>query len=74
MKQGEEERDLATLAEFSKKIYLRNWHIYKIREDKPLPNNIDVVKRIEESIRDGIKEDDLLRRGKEINENAFLRN
>jgi hypothetical protein len=67
MKQGEEERDTASLRDLSKKIFDKNWHIYKIREDKSLPNNIDVVKRIEESIRDGIKAEDLLRRGKEIN-------
>jgi hypothetical protein len=31
MKQGDEEKDFNALREFSKKIFDKNWHIYKIR-------------------------------------------
>ena len=54
-----------------KRIYDKNWKIYKVREDKQLPNNNDVVRRIEESIRDGISRTNLIIRGKELNEKAF---
>ena len=54
-----------------KRIYDKNWKIYKVREDKQLPNNNDVVRRIEESIRDGISRANLIIRGKELNEKAF---
>ena len=73
MKQGEEDRDNKILNDWKKKIYDKNWHIYKIREDKSLPNNVDVVKRIEESIRDGISKEDLVRRGEKINEDSKKR-
>jgi len=54
-----------------KRIYDKNWKIYKVREDKQLPNNNDVVRRIEESIRDGITKANLILRAKELNEKAF---
>jgi hypothetical protein len=54
-----------------KKIYDKNWKIYKIREDKSLPNNIETVKKIEDSIRDGISFEELLKKGKEINDRVF---
>ena len=53
-----------------KKVYNKNWRIYKFREDKQLPNNSEVVKKIEQSIRDGITKEDLMRRSKELNEKA----
>jgi hypothetical protein len=46
MKQGLEERDNAAISECKKRVYTKNWKIYKIREDKQLPNNMEVVKRI----------------------------
>lgn len=44
---SEEDKDQNSLKEMRNKIYDKNWHIYKVREDKALPNNIEVVKRIE---------------------------
>jgi hypothetical protein len=46
MKQGEEERDTAAIKEMKRRIYDKNWKIYKVREDKQLPNNNEVVRRI----------------------------
>lgn len=74
MKQGVEERDGRILEDWKKKIYDKNWHIYKIREDKQLPKNVEVVKKIEKPIRDGISEDDLVKRGEKIREEVFGRN
>ena len=46
MKQGEEDRDIKILTEWKKRIFDKNWHIYKPRDDKSLPNNVEVVKKI----------------------------
>ena len=46
MKQNDEERDNEAIKDVTKKIFNKNWKIYKIREDKSLPNNTEVVKRI----------------------------
>jgi hypothetical protein len=40
MKQGDEDKDIKIIEGIKKKIYDKNWKIYKIREDKSLPNNI----------------------------------
>lgn len=71
MKQGDEQKDIKAIEGIKKKIYDKNWKIYKIREDKSLPNNIDTVKKIEDSIRDGISFEELLKKGKEINDKVF---
>jgi hypothetical protein len=71
MKQGEEETDMKAITTIKKRIYDKSWKIYKIRRDKTLPNNVDTVKKIEDSIRDGITFEDLLKKGKEINEAAL---
>lgn len=47
-------------------MYDKGWKIYKLRIDKTLPNNIEVTKKIEESIRDGIGEDELIKKNKEL--------
>ena len=54
MKEGSAEKDKKAIADMNTKIHEKGWHIYKLRADKSLPNNTDVARRIEESIRDGI--------------------
>lgn len=48
MKQGEEQRDKQAIEEFNKQVYSygKGWKIYKIRNDKNLPNNFEVTKKI----------------------------
>lgn len=38
------------------------WRIYKTRQDKNMPNNHEVVIKIEQSIKDDIKEDELVKK------------
>ena len=71
MKQGEEGEDYAAISDIKNKVYDKNWKIYKERADKSLPNNKDVVKRIEQSIRDGITSEDLVKRCKELNDRVL---
>jgi hypothetical protein len=40
-----------------KVVYDKCWKIYKIRDDKALPNNLQVAEKIEQSIKDNILED-----------------
>ena len=70
MKQNDEERDNEAIKDVTKKIFNKNWKIYKIREDKSLPNNTEVVKRIQTSINDGITKQLILKKGRQINEKA----
>ena len=55
----------------SKRVYDKNWRIYKLREDKSMPNNSDIVKKIEASIRDNISKEYLIKCGSEVNQRAF---
>ena len=71
MKPGDDDRDEEAIKTFKMKIYDKSWQIYKVREDKTLPNNSDIVKKIEESIRDGISREDLLRRGQKIHDEVY---
>lgn len=52
----EEKRDLQVLKDLKKNIYDKGWKIYKTRQDKSLPNNNEVTKKIEQSIKDDINE------------------
>ena len=56
-----------------KAIYDRSWKIYKVREDKGLPNNINVAEKIEQSIKDDIQEEELIKRNDELNEKVYGR-
>jgi len=73
MKQGEEEKDQQAVNELKRQIYDQCWKIYKIRQDKSLPNNYEVARKIEESIRDGISEQELIKKNNELNKTADLR-
>ena len=55
----------------TQRVSTKSWKIYKVREDKSLPNNTEVVKKIEESIKDGITMDVILKNGRDINQKAF---
>ncbi len=46
MKQGDDNIDKKAIKDLKLQVYDKGWKIYKIREDKSLPNNIDVAKRI----------------------------
>ena len=56
-----------------KAIYDRSWNVYKVREDKGLPNNVNVAEKIEQSIKDNILEDELIKRNDELNEKVYGR-
>jgi hypothetical protein len=57
MRPFDEKAELARIESIQKAIYDRCWKIYKVRDDKGLPNNIGVAERIEQSIKDNILED-----------------
>ena len=71
MKQGDEERDTEAIKAVTQRVSTKSWKIYKVREDKSLPNNTEIVKKIEESIKDGITQEVILKHGKDINTKAF---
>lgn len=56
-----------------KAIYDRAWKIYKVRDDKGLPNNVGVAEKIEQSIKDNILEDELMKRMDELNTKIYGR-
>lgn len=72
MKQGDDAKDRKAIAELKNQVYEKNWKIYKLRADKSLPNNLDVARRIEESIRDGIDDPELIKKNDKLNKAAFL--
>lgn len=72
MKQGSEDgKDLKAIETMKNQIYDKGWKIYKLRPDKALPNNTDVARRIEESIRDGIAEEELIRKNNDLNKLSY---
>ncbi len=70
-KQGSEDKDLKAIKAMKNQIYDKVWKIYKLRPDKALPNNTEVARRIEESIRDGIAEEELIRKNTELNKLSY---
>ena len=42
------------------------WKIFRIRNDKNMPNNHEVVFKIEQSIKDDIKYEDLVQKNKAL--------
>ena len=40
MRPDDENRDRDSITKFKNRIYDKGWKIYKIRQDKSLPNNI----------------------------------
>lgn len=71
MKQGDETRDEEAVVSLKKQIYDKCWKIYKIRQDKSLPNNFEVARKIEESIRDGISDAEIVKKGELLNKLAY---
>lgn len=62
MKQGEDAKDRQAIIALKKQIYDKGWKIYKLRPDKALPNNLEVARKIEESIRDGINDQEMIKK------------
>lgn len=54
--------ELRRISSLQKVVYDKCWKIYKIRDDKGLPNNIQVAERIEQSIKDDIQEEDIIKK------------
>lgn len=71
MKQGDDAKDRKAIDDMKNQIYEKGWKIYKLRPDKSLPNNSDVARRIEESIRDGITENELIKKNEELNKLVY---
>ena len=57
-----EQRDMDAVGSFQRGIPDKGWKIYKTRDDRPLPNNADVAKRIEQSIRDNLSAGNLIKK------------
>lgn len=73
MKPFDDKAETKRIETLQKAIYDRCWKIYKIRVDKGLPNNVNVAEKIEQSIKDNILEDELIKRNDEINEKIYGR-
>ena len=71
MKQGDDTKDRQAVDDMRNQIHEKGWKIYKVRPDKSLPNNSEVARRIEESIRDGITEVELVKKNEELNKHIY---
>ena len=66
MKQSDEAKEEKAIENLKKALYDKCWKILKIRVDKSLPNNVEVTRKIEESIRDGINETELINKNRDL--------
>lgn len=66
MLQRNEKKELQVIKKIQGQPYTKYWRILRIRKDKNMPNDNDVVFKIEESIKDDIKYQDLVIKNKEL--------
>jgi len=66
MKQRNEKKELEVIKKIQNQPYTKYWKILRIRRDKNMPNDHEVVFKIEESIKDDIKYEDLVIKNKQL--------
>lgn len=66
MKQRNEKKELEVIKKIQNQPYTKYWKILRIRRDKNMPNDHEVVFKIEESIKDDIKYEDLVVKNKQL--------
>jgi hypothetical protein len=57
---------LAVIKKIQGEPYTKFWQIFRIRNDKNMPNNHEVVFKIEQSIKDDIKYEDLIKKNAQM--------
>ncbi len=71
MRQIDYEKDMEAIENLRRKNIDKNWKIVKIRHEKSLPNSIETAKQIEDSICETINLQELIKKGKEINQKVY---
>ena len=68
MKKGMETKELETINKLKNEAYVKSWKIYRIRNDKNMPNHHISAKKIEDSIKDDIRAEGIIKSNKILNE------
>lgn len=66
MKQRNEKKELETIKKLQGEPCTKFWKIYRIRKDKNRPNDHEVVFKIEQSIKDDIKVESLVKKNQQL--------